>query len=42
MGLFVRLLVGWLLPGYSGHKTEWASPKDQTAWFKDWSLAILA
>jgi hypothetical protein len=24
-----------------GHSTDWASPKDQTAWFKDWSLAII-
>ncbi|KAG7531042.1 hypothetical protein FFLO_04597 [Filobasidium floriforme] len=26
---------------FGGHSTDWASPKDQTAWFKDWSLAII-
>lgn len=26
---------------FGGNKPEWASPQDQTAWFKDWSMAIL-
>ncbi|KAG9049084.1 hypothetical protein FS837_011212 [Tulasnella sp. UAMH 9824] len=25
---------------HGGHESDWASPKDQDAWFADWSLAI--
>lgn len=26
---------------FGGHTTEYASPQDQSAWFKDWSVAII-
>ncbi|WWC73613.1 uncharacterized protein I206_107585 [Kwoniella pini CBS 10737] len=27
---------------FGGHTDDWASPKDQSIWFKDWSLAVLS
>lgn len=27
---------------FGGNDATWASPQDQSAWFKDWSLAVLA
>lgn len=27
---------------FGGGDASWASPKDQDAWFKDWSLGVVA
>lgn len=27
---------------FGGHTSEWASPQDQSAWFKDWSMSIIS